>query len=97
MIIYSNISLNRQFGELKSIRLPTKPGGKGHRGFAFVEYVSKDDAMYEIMIYIFKISTFLTIYFRNAMEALGNTRLYGRRFVMEFAIDDSLEGQSDQQ
>lgn len=32
------------FGELTSVRLPNKPGGKGHRGFAFVEYVTPDEA-----------------------------------------------------
>ena len=32
------------FGELKSVRLPNKSGGKGHRGFAFVEYVTPDEA-----------------------------------------------------
>lgn len=32
------------FGELKSVRLPNKAGGKGHRGFAFVEYVTPDEA-----------------------------------------------------
>lgn len=30
------------------------------------------------------------------MEALGNTRLYGRRFVMEYALDDSIEGLSEE-
>ena len=32
------------FGELKSLRLPKKPGKSGHRGFAFVDYLSRHDA-----------------------------------------------------
>lgn len=32
------------FGELKAVRLPSKPGSSEHRGFGFVEYVSKEDA-----------------------------------------------------
>lgn len=37
--------LFKGFGELKSVRLPKKAVGKGkHRGFAFVEFLSKEDA-----------------------------------------------------
>lgn len=33
------------FGEIKCIRMPGKLGRRGqHRGFAFVEFVTKDDA-----------------------------------------------------
>ncbi|KAK4315251.1 hypothetical protein Pmani_013522 [Petrolisthes manimaculis] len=32
------------FGELKSVRLPSKPGSSEHRGFGFVDFVSKEDA-----------------------------------------------------
>eukprot|EP01128_Nolandella_sp_AFSM9_P005639 TRINITY_DN2763_c0_g1_i2.p1 TRINITY_DN2763_c0_g1~~TRINITY_DN2763_c0_g1_i2.p1 ORF type:complete len:823 (+),score=242.47 TRINITY_DN2763_c0_g1_i2:26-2470(+) len=32
------------FGELKSVRLPFKQGGRGHRGFAFVEFLTKEEA-----------------------------------------------------
>ena len=32
------------FGELKTLRLPKKFGKSGHRGFAFVEYLTKHDA-----------------------------------------------------
>ncbi|XP_045606237.1 probable RNA-binding protein 19 [Procambarus clarkii] len=32
------------FGELKSVRLPSKPGSSEHRGFGFVDYISKEDA-----------------------------------------------------
>jgi len=33
------------FGEIKAIRLPKKMVGTGsHRGFAFIDYNSKDDA-----------------------------------------------------
>ncbi|KAK8394725.1 hypothetical protein O3P69_005895 [Scylla paramamosain] len=32
------------FGELKSVRLPLKPGSNEHRGFGFVDYVSRQDA-----------------------------------------------------
>ncbi|KAH9524268.1 putative RNA-binding protein 19 [Bulinus truncatus] len=37
--------LFKVFGELKFVRLPKKLGGTGpHRGFAFVDFVSKQDA-----------------------------------------------------
>jgi multiple RNA-binding domain-containing protein 1 len=32
------------FGELKSVRLPVKQGGKGHRGFAFIEFLTQEEA-----------------------------------------------------
>ncbi|MPC22710.1 putative RNA-binding protein 19 [Portunus trituberculatus] len=32
------------FGELKSVRLPQKPESNEHRGFGFVDYVSRQDA-----------------------------------------------------
>ncbi|KAK3865844.1 hypothetical protein Pcinc_028586 [Petrolisthes cinctipes] len=32
------------FGELKSVRLPSKPGSSEHRGFGFVDFVAKEDA-----------------------------------------------------
>jgi multiple RNA-binding domain-containing protein 1 len=50
------------------VRMPKKFDGK-HRGFAFVEYLSKQDAA-------------------KAMEALGNTHLYGRHLVLEWAADE---------
>jgi multiple RNA-binding domain-containing protein 1 len=31
------------FGEIKSVRLPLKSGGRGHRGFAFVEFMTEDE------------------------------------------------------
>lgn len=47
-------SLFRQFGTLKFVRLPKKMGSDGeHRGFAFVEYLTKGDAKVFI-IYFFK-------------------------------------------
>lgn len=57
------------FGELRSVRLPNKAGGKGHRGFAFIEYVTPDEAA-------------------AAVDALGNTHLYNRRLVIDFAEQD---------
>ena len=33
----------QNYGEVKSVRLPTKASG-GHRGFAFIEYISHEDA-----------------------------------------------------
>ncbi|XP_055939944.1 probable RNA-binding protein 19 [Argiope bruennichi] len=37
--------LFEQLGTLKSVRLPKKPDGSGeHRGFGFVEYITKDNA-----------------------------------------------------
>jgi len=32
------------FGEVKTLRLPKKQGGKGHRGFAFVEFLTIEEA-----------------------------------------------------
>ena len=33
------------FGELKSVRMPKKVSGTGkHRGFAFVDFLTKEDA-----------------------------------------------------
>eukprot|EP01126_Amoeba_proteus_P057941 TRINITY_DN7426_c0_g1_i6.p1 TRINITY_DN7426_c0_g1~~TRINITY_DN7426_c0_g1_i6.p1 ORF type:complete len:411 (-),score=124.79 TRINITY_DN7426_c0_g1_i6:186-1358(-) len=32
------------YGELKVVRLPWRQGGKRHRGFAFVEYLTKEEA-----------------------------------------------------
>jgi len=32
------------YGELKSVRMPFKQGGKQHRGFAFVDYLTKEQA-----------------------------------------------------
>jgi len=32
------------FSEVKQVRLPKKPGGKGHRGFAFVEFLTVQEA-----------------------------------------------------
>ncbi|KAL0352641.1 UNVERIFIED_CONTAM: putative RNA-binding protein 19 [Sesamum angustifolium] len=59
------------FGQIKSLRLPMRFGK--HRGFAFVEYVTKQEA-------------------RNALQALSNTHLYGRRLVLERAKEgESLE------
>lgn len=54
------------FGELKSVRLPNKAGGKGHRGFAFIEFLTKDES-------------------KAALEAVENSRLYGRHLIVEFA------------
>lgn len=34
----------RTFGELKTVRLPQKPGSSEHRGFGFVDFVSREDA-----------------------------------------------------
>mmetsp|Transcript_47612 Transcript_47612/g.111103 ORF Transcript_47612/g.111103 Transcript_47612/m.111103 type:complete len:576 (+) Transcript_47612:2376-4103(+) len=56
------------FGEVSSVRMPKKFDGK-HRGFAFIEYLSKQDAA-------------------KAMDALGNTHLYGRHLVLEWAADE---------
>ena len=39
------MELFRAFGEVKTVRLPKKFGGQSkHRGFAFVEYLTKEDA-----------------------------------------------------
>ncbi|XP_049848370.1 probable RNA-binding protein 19 [Schistocerca gregaria] len=32
------------FGEIKKVRLPKKSNGRSHRGFSFVEFLTKDDA-----------------------------------------------------
>ncbi|XP_065830470.1 probable RNA-binding protein 19 [Oscarella lobularis] len=64
------------FGEIKTLRLPKKAGGKqtGHRGFAFVEYLTKDDAR------------------RAFQSLVHSTHVYGRRLVLEWADEaDSLD------
>eukprot|EP00118_Oscarella_pearsei_P009093 m.50323 g.50323 ORF g.50323 m.50323 type:complete len:949 (+) comp34064_c0_seq16:20-2866(+) len=64
------------FGEIKTLRLPRKAGGKqaGHRGFAFVEYLTKEDAK------------------RAFQSLVHSTHLYGRRLVLEWADEaDSLD------
>ena len=40
------VNICSAFGEIKTLRLPRKAGGSrsGHRGFAFVEYLSKAEA-----------------------------------------------------
>ncbi|KAJ1626966.1 hypothetical protein T492DRAFT_877496 [Pavlovales sp. CCMP2436] len=55
------------FGEVSSVRMPKKFDGK-HRGFAFIEYLSNQDAA-------------------KAMDALGNTHLYGRHLSMDALRD----------
>jgi multiple RNA-binding domain-containing protein 1 len=47
------------FGELRSVRLPSKAGGKGHRGFAFVEFLTKDEAKFVFRFGISVKSVFL--------------------------------------
>ena len=40
---YIKFLLSSAYGQVKSVRLPNKFGG-GHRGFAFVDFFSKNDA-----------------------------------------------------
>jgi multiple RNA-binding domain-containing protein 1 len=55
------------------VRLPKKFDGS-HRGFAFIDFISKQEA-------------------KNAIEALGNTHLLGRRLVIQWAKEeDDVEG-----
>lgn len=58
----------RQFGELRSVRLPVKPGGQGHRGFAFIEYISKDDAEYVVLFTIILALTLFQECIRIALQ-----------------------------
>ena len=37
--------LFKAYGTIKQIRLPKKANNNNHRGFGFVEYASKDEAM----------------------------------------------------
>ena len=44
-------NFDRTFGELKALRLPKKMVGTGsHRGFAFVDYYTKQDAKVNVFI-----------------------------------------------
>lgn len=43
MVVLRYLLSFRVFGELKLIRLPMKIGGQ-HRGFAFVDFITKNDA-----------------------------------------------------
>ena len=63
------LKLFATFGQLKKIRLPKKFDG-GHRGFAFVEFLTSKEASI-------------------AMNALSRTHLYGRRLVLEWAIEET--------
>lgn len=44
------------FGELKFVRLPKKVDDEHHRGFGFVDFVSKNDAKVSRKIYMNKVS-----------------------------------------
>ncbi|KRX11111.1 hypothetical protein PPERSA_05220 [Pseudocohnilembus persalinus] len=61
--------LFKNYGEIKSVRLPQKMNGQ-HRGFAFVEFVSQEEA-------------------KNAYVSLGQTHLYGRKLVIEYAKQEA--------
>ena len=48
-------SLHSTFGEIKTLRLPQKMSGTGsHRGFAFVDFLTKQDAKVSRSIYSVK-------------------------------------------
>ncbi|RUS86269.1 hypothetical protein EGW08_005961 [Elysia chlorotica] len=51
--------LFKVFGELKFVRLPKKLGGTGpHRGFAFVDFLTKQDAKVRVILsYILKFAS----------------------------------------
>lgn len=52
----------RVFGELKSVRLPKKLGGTGsHRGFGFVDFLTKQDAKVCVLnvVYVLFVILFL--------------------------------------
>ena len=54
----ANICHYSSFGEIKTLRLPRKAGGSrsGHRGFAFVEYLSKEEAKVDVVSFLLSVS-----------------------------------------
>jgi len=75
-------SLFSSFGDLKSVRLPTRAtlassgASHNHRGFAFVDFINVENA-------------------KLAFQTLCNsTHLYGRRLVLEWANSDQSENES---
>ena len=84
------------FGQLKRVFLPEKVTG-GHRGFAFVEFISKEEAKKGVKSLHFLIEIFLSIlllmyilfYILTAFDKLcHSTHLYGRRLVLEWATEE---------
>lgn len=84
---------SRTFGELKFVRLPKKLVGTGpHRGFGFVEFLSKHDAKVSLMVnleiffhffllQVFYFNNFTFVHFRNTLSpssatSLNNVYLY---------------------
>jgi len=49
---FNIIAFFRVFGELKTVRLPKKMGGTGtHRGFGFVDFLTKQDAKVHLRMF----------------------------------------------
>ena len=49
IVLYLN---SRPFGELKAVRLPKKiAGSESHRGFAFIDFITKQDAKVVSFLY----------------------------------------------
>ncbi len=59
----NNVFLFSTFGELKTVRLPKKGIGGAHRGFGFIDFLTKQDAKVgasvSIFLYLFKVSSSL--------------------------------------
>ena len=83
---------------MKSVRAPKKLTGAGHfRGFAFVDYVSKEEAKVgeRVCLACFRILIVFPI-FQRAFEALRfSTHLYGRKLVLEWAKEESDSSQAN--
>lgn len=60
--------LFRVFGELKFVRLPKKVDDEHHRGFGFVDFVSKNDAKVKFRICSIRIKTNQEFYFRMLLK-----------------------------
>ncbi len=82
----------RPFGELKSVRLPKKFDGS-HRGFAFVDFLAHQDAQIGGHALRRACAGLRLTPPPAAFKSLGNTHLYGRRLVLEWAKveDDSVD------
>lgn len=87
-------ALFKPIGGLVKVRMPQKPSG-GHRGFAFVEFASEDQAKVGAFIRRFTPPYWLVWFtvcacvFQSALETFGvDTHFMGRRLNIEYAKSD---------
>lgn len=63
--------LSRPFGELKAVRLPKKmAGNESHRGFAFIDFITKQDAKVEFTLVTVCVTAFIKYFIAISRERL---------------------------